>query len=163
VASLAILIIPSQHARIGEPLPMWQQWLENGRFEIATPVLFVLPFLMLLLAILMVTRVRYPHIGDRVLRGKKSLMHLMLLGLAIVLTIMLHEIMLALAFNGYMLFGILNELRYQLIPSHRPLGWDVEADSSQPIPATPALSATTPLQSSTPSSSTPSAAQDIRP
>ena len=33
----------------------------------------------------MVTRVHYPHVGDRLLRGRKSFMHVMVLGLILVL------------------------------------------------------------------------------
>jgi hypothetical protein len=54
-------------------------------------------------------------------------MHIMVLGLGLVLIVMHHEIMLALAFNGYMIYGMLNELRYQVFPSHRPAEWDVAA------------------------------------
>jgi hypothetical protein len=93
-------------------------------------MLIMLPFLMLCLGILMVSRVHYAHLGDRLLRGKKSFMHLLVIGLGLVLIIMQHEFMLALAFNGYMLIGVLNELRYLLIPSSRPPEWDVRADQA---------------------------------
>jgi CDP-diacylglycerol---serine O-phosphatidyltransferase len=120
VASLVLLIIPA-------PL-LTSQFAENTRLEdwrrtIANPVLMSLPFIMLVLGVLMVSRVHYPHIGERLLRGKKSFMHFIVLGLALVLIVMHHEVMLALTFNGYMLIGLLNEVRYQFFPSHRPAGW----------------------------------------
>jgi CDP-diacylglycerol---serine O-phosphatidyltransferase len=120
VASLALLIIPA-------PM-LTSQFAENTRLEewrkaIANPVLMSLPFIMLVLGVLMVSRVHYPHIGERVLRGRKSFMHFIVLGLALVLIVMHHEVMLALAFNGYMVIGLLNEVRYQFFPSHRPAGW----------------------------------------
>ncbi len=31
--------------------------------------------------------------------------------------------MLALAFNGYMIFGLINELRFQIFPKSRPAEW----------------------------------------
>ncbi|HYF49628.1 MAG TPA: CDP-alcohol phosphatidyltransferase family protein [Planctomycetota bacterium] len=155
VASLCILIIPSDHARVVGPIQQIQQmaamdsWLEASRRDVFFPVLVAMPFLMLLLAILMVTRVHYPHVGDRLLRGKKSFMHLMILGLALVLTAMLHEIMLAVAFNGYMLFGLVNELRYQFVPSQRPKEWDVEARPPEP-PQAAAASAAPPVAPAAP-------------
>jgi hypothetical protein len=36
---------------------------------------------------------------------------------------MMHEVMLAVVFNGYMLLGLVNEVRFQLFPSTRPAGW----------------------------------------
>lgn len=90
--------------------------------------LIVLPFLMLCLGILMVSRVHYLHLGEKLLSGRRSFMHFLILGLALVLIVMQHEVMLALAFNGYMLLGLFNEVRYQLIPSQRPKGWVASAD-----------------------------------
>lgn len=90
--------------------------------------LIVLPFLMLCLGILMVSRVHYIHLGEKLLSGRRSFMHFLILGLTLVLIVMQHEIMLALAFNGYMLLGLVNEVRYQLIPSQRPKGWVASAD-----------------------------------
>jgi CDP-diacylglycerol--serine O-phosphatidyltransferase len=84
--------------------------------QVVHGILLSLPFLMLLLGVLMVTRVRYIHAGDRLLGGKKSFMHLMMLGLGIVLVIMQHEIVLVLAFNGYLVSGLLNEAICQLKP-----------------------------------------------
>jgi CDP-diacylglycerol---serine O-phosphatidyltransferase len=139
VASLAILIIPDSSHRFDniQVVPM----LEDLRHEIFWPVLLAMPFVMLILGVLMVTRVRYPHIGDRLLRGKKSFMHIMILGLFFVLTVMLHEIMLAIAFNGYMIYGLLNELRYQFIPSTRPADWNVDAPPDETGPTAPGPSA----------------------
>src|SRR5204862_5734610 len=74
---------------------------------------------------LMVSRVHYQHIGDKILKGRKSLMHLLVLVIALALIVMHHEIMLAAAFNGYMLVGIVNEIRFQLFPRHRPAEWNV--------------------------------------
>ena len=140
VASLCILVIPSDHPSTTvsaiQQMASLDAAIESARREIFFPVLVAMPFVMLLLGILMVSRVHYSHVGDRLLRGKKSFMHLMILGLALVLTVMLHEIMLAVAFNGYMLLGLVNELRYQFIPSQRPRDWDVES-SSTAAPATP--------------------------
>jgi CDP-diacylglycerol--serine O-phosphatidyltransferase len=132
VASLAILITPAN--------VLSNKFANNNRLEewsvvLFQPVLWMLPFVMLLLGILMVTRVHYPHVGERMLRGRKSFMHFMVLGLALVLIVMHHEIMLAAAFNGYMLLGLLNEVRYKLFPGQRPAGW---MESSEPAaPAAP--------------------------
>jgi len=75
--------------------------------------------------------VLYAHVGDRFLRGRKSFMHVIVLGLVLVLVIMHHEVMLAVLFNGFMLLGLFNEIRYQLLPSHRPKEW---VQATEPLP-----------------------------
>jgi CDP-diacylglycerol---serine O-phosphatidyltransferase len=126
-ASLALLIIPSEHT----PPQAFQahvSQLDRMREAIYWPMLQALPFVMLVLGILMVSRVHYPHVGDRLLGGKKSFFHILVLGMVLVLIFLHHEVVLALAFNGFLLYGLLNELRCQIFPSQRPKSWD-EADA----------------------------------
>lgn len=131
-ASLALLIIPSQHSAPAQ-LQMQISQLDKMREAIYWPMLVALPFVMLALGILMVSRVHYPHAGDRLLGGKKSFFHILVLGLLLVLIFLHHEIMLALAFNGFLIYGLLNELRCQIFPSQRPKSWDeVAAPSATP-------------------------------
>jgi len=132
VASLVILTTQD----VQHHLPHWHPgamrmpmtWLEGWREQCFELVLIGLPFVTLCLGILMVSRVHYLHMGDRLLGGRRSLMHLLLLVLLLVLVAMMHEAMLALLFNGYVLFGIVNEIRYQLFPSTRPEGWVASAE-----------------------------------
>ena len=132
VASLAVLI----SRRMPTLGPGQVTRLDELSEQLHRPVLMAFPFILLGLGILMVSRVHYPHIGDRLLRGRKSFMHMMVLGLIIILIALHHEIMLALAFNGYMIVGLVNEIRLQLFPSLRPPGWNVDdaipAHSGQP-------------------------------
>lgn len=128
-ASLAVLIIPGSHDLPISQLQHQLSQLDELRREVYLPVLLALPFLMMLLGVLMITRVHYPHMGERLLRGRKSFMHILVLGLMLVLIVMQHEFMLALVFNGYMLFGLANEIRFQLFPSQRPADWAAETGS----------------------------------
>ncbi|MCY3020586.1 MAG: CDP-alcohol phosphatidyltransferase family protein [Planctomycetota bacterium] len=131
-ASLAILIIPGSHHLAITQLHDQLGRLDDWRRQIHQSVLLALPFVLLLLGVLMVTRIHYPHLGDRLLRGRKSFMHIMVLGLGLVLIVMHHEIMLAAVFNGYLLYGIGNELRFQVFPSQRPAGWAATAEAAAP-------------------------------
>lgn len=63
-------------------------------------------FYMLLVGLLMVTRVRYPHLANRLLGGRKRFTHLVIGVFALVLLIVRPVWMLALAFNGYILIGL---------------------------------------------------------
>jgi len=143
VASLTMLIIPGVSHR--GPIDLLQP-MEQFRAAAFHPLMVSLPFIMLGLGVLMVSRVLYAHVGDRFLRGRKSFMHLLMLGLILVLFVMQHEIVFALAFNGYMLLGLVNEIRYQFIPSHRPAQWlqSMEPAVPAPEPGKPSASASRP-------------------
>lgn len=149
VASLVVMLIPMLRVMpnfvastsISAPSAPLYAWIGTDNFSgIVYGVLYALPFLMLCLGILMVSRVHYLHVGDRLLGGKRSFMHLLILGLGLVLIILQHEIMLALAFNGFALTGLLNEFRFQFFPSTRPADWiessEVDAQAGAvPLPA----------------------------
>ena len=142
VASLIVMIIiPYANPRLGYLKPLQEKITQidflHTEFVAQQEVLLFLPFLMLCLGILMVSRIHYIHVGDRLLHGKKSFMHLLLLGLGFVLVVLKHEIMLVLAFNGYLLLGLANELRYQLFPSQRPSDWISSTDLEPPVQETP--------------------------
>jgi CDP-diacylglycerol--serine O-phosphatidyltransferase len=128
VASLVVLItigVPHPLPKLHPPAPflMPMGWLDDWRSQWAQVILVSLPFIVLCLGILMVSRVHYIHLGDKLLGGRRSLMQVLLLVLGLVLIVMQPEVMLAAAFNGYMLFGLVNEVRYQLFPSTRPAEW----------------------------------------
>lgn len=96
-----------------------------------------MPLLMLLLGVLMVTRVRYVHLSERLLRGKKSLMHLTILLLGLTLIVMIHEILLAAGFNLYMLSGLASELRGAGQPAGEPAAGATGAAGPAIIQVTP--------------------------
>ncbi len=134
-AGLVILSLPASHHWAISPFTMQVTQLENYIDDLRGPIILALPFVMLTLGILMVSRVHYQHIGDKILKGKKSFMHLLVLGIAIALIVMHHEIMLAFMFNGYMIFGIANELRFQLFPKRRPAEWNLDNAETHTAPS----------------------------
>lgn len=70
----------------------------------------VLAAYMLLMGLLMVTRVRYAHVSNKFLSGRKNLTHLIVAIFCLVIFINYPIYILALCFNGYALLGLLNEL-----------------------------------------------------
>ncbi|MCX7803676.1 MAG: CDP-alcohol phosphatidyltransferase family protein [Planctomycetota bacterium] len=72
-------------------------------------IMIALPLIMLLLGILMITRLRYVHLMEYLLRGRRSFMYLAILLLLVTLTVMVHELVLAIGFNLYMFSGIVAE------------------------------------------------------
>ncbi len=97
-------------------------------------IMIAMPLIMLLLGILMITRLRYAHLMEYLLRGRKSFMHLAILLLLVTLTVMVHELVLALGFNIYMLSGLIAEFRGEAVR----LGEDRAGESGQPAPASAA-------------------------
>ncbi|MHC4870537.1 MAG: CDP-alcohol phosphatidyltransferase family protein [Planctomycetota bacterium] len=65
---------------------------------------------MLLMGLLMVTRVRYAHVSNKFLSGRKHFTHLVVGIFFLAIFINYPVYILALLFNGYALLGLLNEL-----------------------------------------------------
>jgi phosphatidylserine synthase len=85
-------------------------------FEIIT--LSALPLITFLSGILMVSRIRYPHLANQLLRGKKSLGMLLLLfacGLFIIWNL---QLAMVIGFCGFALFGV---SRWLVISVYRKL------------------------------------------
>ena len=73
-------------------------------FEIIT--LSVLPLITFLAGILMVSRIRYPHLANQLLRGKKSLSTLLLIFACGLLIVWNFQLALVAGFCGFALFGV---------------------------------------------------------
>jgi len=101
-------------------------------FHIAT--VSALPLLTILAGILMVSRIRYPHVANQLLRSKKSLGFLLLIFAAVLLIVWNIQFALLLSFCGFALFGVVRWIISLFRkPSHKA-----------PLPGGPAESNTTP-------------------
>lgn len=81
---------------------------EARRCAFANALSYVFPFLALVLGYLMVSTVRYVHVPNRYLRGRKSIRKIArLLFLGIVVGALVPEVALALAFAGYAASGVI--------------------------------------------------------
>lgn len=80
-------------------------------FPHATKIVFqIMPAVMLALGALMVSRVRYLHLGNKLLRGHKSFAHVTVLIFIATLFIYKLHLMLAITYCSFMLFGLGNEV-----------------------------------------------------
>ena len=82
-----------------------------------------LPGLTLATAILMVSRVKYAHVINKLLRGKHRFVTLVEISLAVTLAVIFREIAFFLAFLGYGIMG--------------PLLWVKRRASRKPVPVAP--------------------------
>jgi len=81
-------------------------------FELIT--IWVLPVISLMAGVLMVTRIPYPHLMNRLLRGKKSFPTFLLVVFTILLAIWNIQLAMTLGFFTFMLYGIIRWLIVKL-------------------------------------------------
>ncbi|HUV41989.1 MAG TPA: CDP-diacylglycerol--serine O-phosphatidyltransferase [Sedimentisphaerales bacterium] len=94
-------------------------------------IIYALPFLVLAVAVLMVSRVRYPHVVNLYIKGKKPLSHLIWLLLVIGLVLWSIHIALAVIFCGFAATGFgkwffYRVIRGKYIPVQPPEAVDVQ-------------------------------------
>jgi len=86
-------------------------------FELIT--IWVLPVISLMAGVLMVTRIPYPHLMNRLLRGKKSFPTFLLVVFAILLAIWNIQLAMTLGFFAFMLYGIIRWIIMRFIVSKK--------------------------------------------
>jgi len=101
-------------------------------------IVYALPFLALGVAALMVSRIRYPHILNQYLRGKKPLAHLMRVLLLLAFVIWNIQAALVLIFCGFAASSFVKWLYYRVPILRRPARWRSKAihDNNNLVPAT---------------------------
>jgi CDP-diacylglycerol--serine O-phosphatidyltransferase len=84
-------------------------------------IIYALPFLVLGVAVLMVSRIRYPHILNQYVKGKKPFAHLiwLLLGLGVVVWNI--QVALALIFCGFAASSLVKWFYYKVIRKREPI------------------------------------------
>jgi CDP-diacylglycerol--serine O-phosphatidyltransferase len=80
-------------------------WPEVEPGYSACAILWALPPVTVLLGLLMVSNVRYSHMLNQFVRGRRPISHLVLVVLCLALAFVLREIMLPVGFGGYALSG----------------------------------------------------------
>jgi len=91
------------------------------------------PAMLLVLAILMVSTVRYSHVLNQLIRGRRPLSYILQIVICIALVWFLREKALALLFIGYVLSGPVVLLYRRVVPARRasPAAPETEEDSSR--------------------------------
>ena len=88
-------------------------------------IVYSLPFVTVLAAFLMISRIRYPHIVNQYLRGKKPFAYLIRALAIIVLIIVSFEVALAVVFWSFALSGVVKWFYCRFI-SHKQAGEELE-------------------------------------
>jgi len=120
--------------------------LERGLAEVAWGIAWALPFVMALAGLMMVSRVRYAHVGNRLLRGRRSLWHVVMLVFLLTVAFWHLEYALIVVFWGYFLHGPLVAIIRHLAgrgakaqKAETPTSAPTEADAAE-SPSAPAPS-----------------------
>jgi CDP-diacylglycerol--serine O-phosphatidyltransferase len=92
-------------------------------------VVWALPVITLMAGILMVTRIPYPHIVNRVLRGKKQFSTFLLVVFTVLLIIWNIQLAIALGFCVFVVYGLIHWLFTRLL---RSIKKDVKTETPRP-------------------------------
>jgi CDP-diacylglycerol--serine O-phosphatidyltransferase len=112
----------------------WTAFPEYVFFEtVSRAILKGLPVIALVLAVLMVSRIRYAHVVNRLLRGFRPFVTLVELVLVFVLVALLHEFTLFLAFFTYALVGPVGWIRRRILRKPAPVASPAPGDRDETL------------------------------
>lgn len=89
-------------------------------------IVFILPFILLGMAILMVSRIRYTHVLNQYFKGKKPFAYLLTSLLVLGLVIWVRQLALVVGFCGFVASGFVRWLYRKLLRNRTSLGSDVD-------------------------------------
>ena len=111
---VASLVLLDQH--LLETLQTKSSWLGTGVHNV---IVFSLPFVVLGVAVLMIGRIRYPHIVNQYLRGRKPFAYLIGTIAFLFLSIFIREIAMVVLFCTFALSGPFKWFHYKVVAKKR--------------------------------------------
>jgi CDP-diacylglycerol--serine O-phosphatidyltransferase len=97
-------------------LPKLKDWPFLSSFNFEMIAIIVLPVVTLMAGLLMVTRIPYPHVVNRTLRGKKRFSTFLLIVFTLLFIIWNIQLAMVVGFAVFMLYGL---IRWLVLPSKR--------------------------------------------
>jgi CDP-diacylglycerol--serine O-phosphatidyltransferase len=110
-------------------LPKITKWPEGFINASEYAAVWALPVITLMAGILMVTRIPYPHVVNRVLRGKKQFSTFLLVLFAVLLIIWNIQLAMALGFCVFVVYGLVHWLIIRLV---RLIRKEAKTETSRP-------------------------------
>lgn len=95
-------------------------------------VIFAIPPVALALAVLMVGRIRYPHVINQYIKGKKPFSHLIKLLVMVGLILWNRQVALVVIFCGYAFNGFIRWFYYKALSTSQPARQEQKAPSTSP-------------------------------
>jgi CDP-diacylglycerol---serine O-phosphatidyltransferase len=89
---------------------VWERWTTVGRifWNLSHVCVWLLPAVVLVTGLLMVSGIRYPHVVNRYLRGKRSLQRLLVMLVLLLAIFVAHRYVLGIGCLAYALSGVLS-------------------------------------------------------
>jgi CDP-diacylglycerol--serine O-phosphatidyltransferase len=114
-----------------------QEILQQETPQTANAILYALPFVALGISILMVSRIRYPHVLNQYLRGKKPFAYLIRILLLLALVIWNIQVALVVIFCGFAAISFVKWLYFRVLLSRLPAKWGLKTvhDEGNLVPA----------------------------
>jgi CDP-diacylglycerol--serine O-phosphatidyltransferase len=100
-------------------LPKVREWPALSSFNLEMITICVLPIVTLMAGLLMITRIPYPHVVNRILRGKKRFSVFLLVAFALLLSIWNIQLAMVLGFSVFMFYGLIRWLIFAVIPAKK--------------------------------------------
>jgi CDP-diacylglycerol--serine O-phosphatidyltransferase len=100
-------------------LPKIREWPPLSSVNLELITICVLPIVTLMAGLLMVTRIPYPHVVNRILRGKKRFSVFLLVVFVLLLSIWNIQLAMVLGFSVFMLYGLIRWLFVTIIPAKK--------------------------------------------
>ncbi|MHC4387565.1 MAG: CDP-alcohol phosphatidyltransferase family protein [Planctomycetota bacterium] len=118
-----------------ETLP--QIWAQDTRAYLIgeNVIMYTLPFLALGLAVLMVSRIRYPHVLNQYVHGKKPFGHFIWILLLLAVIAWSRQTALVLIFCGFAATGFVRWCQSKVLASRRNAKWRFRTQQEQSCPA----------------------------
>ena len=91
-------------------LPGFSRWFADSFHSFERAIIWILPAVTLTAGLLMVTRIPYPHVVNRILRGKKSFSTFIQVLFAVLLLILNIQLAMVLGFCIFVLYGLIRWL-----------------------------------------------------
>jgi CDP-diacylglycerol--serine O-phosphatidyltransferase len=104
----AWVLMQQELSRSADKMANLPTWLANLVGHLSTLCILVLPAIVLGTGLLMISNIRYPHLVNRYLRGRRSIGRLILVLMGILLLIVAHEYVLAIGMLTYVLWGTIS-------------------------------------------------------
>lgn len=102
-----VAFILMQQDLAGDP---WRGYLQHTSHSLAYACIWILPALVLITGLLMISNIRYPHVVNRHMRGRRSLGRLIAVLVLLLLIVVAHRYVLAVGAVTYALWGPLSYL-----------------------------------------------------
>ncbi len=102
-------------------------WLARTLDVMKDGLIIALPFIVAITGVLMISNIRYPHLVNRYLRGRKSIATVVVMVILLLMVIVAHRYILGIGCLGYALWGMGWWMWTRIRPRRERRGFDVTA------------------------------------